>query len=119
MPVHDIAFKQPQDALVSALVLLTPDTLKAFVMETDASDFAVGAVCCCKPERIYSSTRWRLSHRLLSKRLCQWLEEFAKMDIDIRYKKGLENTVPDALSRRSDSRLWKKSTTNSMKRIGL
>ncbi|POW14066.1 hypothetical protein PSHT_07517 [Puccinia striiformis] len=153
-PVHDAAFRLLKEALVSTPVLLTPDTLKEFVMETDASDFAVGAVLLqngdddrlhpvafesrklnsaqinyLAQERellaiIHAWRKWHVyldgavettvvytdhaslvylkTQKLPSKRLCRWLEEFAEMDIDIRYKKGSENTVPDALSRRSD-----------------
>jgi transposase InsO family protein len=154
LPVHELAFLALKTALVSAPVLLMPDVLKAFVMETDASDFAVGAVLlqedsdlCLHPvayeskklnssqcnypaqERelfaiIHAYRKWSVyldgavattvcytdhaslqyfsTQRLPSKRLARWVEEFAEMDIEIRYKKGSENVVPDALSRRSD-----------------
>jgi hypothetical protein len=37
-----------------------------------------------------------------SKRVARWFEEFSEFDIKIRYRKGLEAIVPDALSRRPD-----------------
>ena len=37
-----------------------------------------------------------------SKRLARWIEEFQSYDLDIRYRKGKEAIVPDALSRRPD-----------------
>jgi hypothetical protein len=44
-----------------------------------------------------------LSTQLLpTKRLLCWIEEFAEMDIEIRYKKGLDNIFPDALLHRND-----------------
>jgi len=37
-----------------------------------------------------------------SKRLARWIDEFGEYSLDIRYKKGGENTIPDAISRRPD-----------------
>jgi hypothetical protein len=37
-----------------------------------------------------------------SKRLVRWIEEFQAWDLAIKYRKGSEATVPDALNRRSD-----------------
>jgi hypothetical protein len=50
----------------------------------------------------HASLQYFSTQRLPSQRLARWVEEFAEMDIEIRYKKGSENVVPDALSRRSD-----------------
>jgi transposase InsO family protein len=154
LPLHKAAFLKLKEVLVSAPVLLTPDQTKPFVIETDASDFAVGAVLLQKADdtllhpvayessKLNTSQRnypaqerellailhaWRKWHvyldgavettivytdhaslvyfftqKLPSKRLLRWIQEFSEMDIDVRYKKGSENIVPDALSRRSD-----------------
>ncbi|KAI7950619.1 hypothetical protein MJO29_009293 [Puccinia striiformis f. sp. tritici] len=145
-----------------APILPMPDALKKFVMETDASDFAVGAVLLqdgddlvlhpvtfesCKLNKaqinypaqerellaiIHAWRKWHvyldgavettvvytdhaslayLSTQLLPmKRLLRWIEEFAEMDIEVRYKKGTDNIVPDALSRRSDLALLEEVT---------
>ena len=37
-----------------------------------------------------------------SKRLARWIEEFQAYSLNIKYRKGSEAIVPDALSRRSD-----------------
>ena len=37
-----------------------------------------------------------------SKRLARWIDEFQGYDLDIRYRRGREAIVPDALSRRPD-----------------
>jgi hypothetical protein len=50
----------------------------------------------------HSSLVYLSSQKLPSKRLVHWLDEFSEMDIDVRYKKGADNVVPDALSQRSD-----------------
>ena len=37
-----------------------------------------------------------------SKRLARWVEEFQTYDLEIRYRKGTDAVVPDAISRRPD-----------------
>jgi hypothetical protein len=37
-----------------------------------------------------------------SKRVVRWFKEFSKFDIEIKYRKGLEAIVPDAILRRPD-----------------
>jgi hypothetical protein len=44
LPLHEAASVQLKQVLVLAPVLLTPDQTKPYCIETDASDYAVGAV---------------------------------------------------------------------------
>lgn len=43
-PVHEFAFISLKEKLISAPVLMAPNPSKPYIMETDSSDFAVGAV---------------------------------------------------------------------------
>jgi hypothetical protein len=44
LPTHEKVFLLLKDALVSAPILLMPNTAEPYVLETDASNFAVGEV---------------------------------------------------------------------------
>jgi hypothetical protein len=50
----------------------------------------------------HESLRYLQSTKTPSKRLARWISEFSEYDLDIRYRKGSEAIVPDALSRRPD-----------------
>ncbi|PLW25664.1 hypothetical protein PCASD_25334 [Puccinia coronata f. sp. avenae] len=50
----------------------------------------------------HASLKYLSTQQLPLKRICRWIEEFSKMDLEIRYKKGKDNVVPDALSRQGD-----------------
>ena len=149
-----IALEQLKRALTSEPVLLQPDTTRPFIIETDASEWAIGAVLLqqdaetgklhpvafdgrkLSPAEInypvhekellaikYALQTWRIyidnghttiiytDHESLkylatmrkpSKRLARWIEEFGEYDVDLRYRKGREQVVPDAISRRPD-----------------
>jgi len=45
----------------------------------------------------YMNTIWRPSRRL-----ARWIEEFQEWKLEIKYRRGSEATLPDALSRRPD-----------------
>ena len=149
-----LAFDALKQALMDGPVLLQPDTTLAFIIETDASEWAIGCVLkqrdpdtgtlhpvafdgrkLTPPEinypvhekellaikyalqiwRIYidnghttivytdhESLKYLATIRKPSKRLARWIEEFGEYDVDLRYRKGSEQIVPDALSRRPD-----------------
>ena len=148
------AFRRLKEYLTTEPVLLQPDTTRAFVIETDASEWAVGCVLLqldtisnkllpvaydgrkLTPAEInypvhekellaikYAVATWRVyidnnqqtivytDHESLkylatmrkpTKRLARWIEEFGEYDLDLRYRKGALQVVPDALSRRPD-----------------
>ena len=50
----------------------------------------------------HESLKYLATMRNPSKRLARWLEEFGEYALDIRYRKGQENMIPDAISRRPD-----------------
>ena len=58
----DLAFKELKDLVCKAPSLLLPDPSKPFEVETDASDYAIGAVLyqdgkpCCMPGRTSLNT---------------------------------------------------------------
>ncbi|XP_052194945.1 uncharacterized protein LOC127802887, partial [Diospyros lotus] len=80
-PACQNAFDKLKDALISAPIIQSPDWSLPFELMCDASDYAVGAVLGLrkdkKPHVIY----------------------YAKFNIEIRDKKGVENVVADHLSR--------------------
>jgi hypothetical protein len=145
------AFNELKKRLTSAPVLRIPDPDLPYQLETDASDFAVGAVLqqndgdgwkpvafhsrrlsnaeenypthekellaiisALKAFRIYLDGRpftvltdhASLQHfqdqPILSKRQARWLDLLQNFNMQIRYRKRKEHTVPDALSRRPD-----------------
>lgn len=147
------AFQELKDDLSRTPVLILPDPSKPFLVETDASEWAIGYVLyqldasnqyhpvafdgrkLQAAELNYSVhekellaikealRKWRnyvdnsttttvlTDHHSLqylktvktpSKRLARWVEEFQQFNLDIKYRKGSEAIVPDAISRRPD-----------------
>jgi transposase InsO family protein len=50
----------------------------------------------------HESLKYLNTTRTPSKRLARWIDEFSEFDLDIKYRKGSEAVVPDAISRRPD-----------------
>jgi hypothetical protein len=50
----------------------------------------------------HESLKYLQTMKTPSKRVARWFEEFSEFDIEIRYRRGSEAIVPDALSRRPD-----------------
>ena len=156
---EEAAFRKLKEEMESTQVLALPDVDKPFVIHTDASGYATGAVLqqdqgrglqpvaylsekMIQAERNYPTheqemlavvkacDHWRhllwgqevtvysdhasLKHffgqRQLSKRQARWLEQLAELDLTIKYIKGEENTVADALSRRSEMKSEEETT---------
>jgi hypothetical protein len=153
---HQLAFERLKQKLTRAPVLMQIDPSKSFTVETDASDFAIGAcllqisgddgklhpVAFCSRKlngaelnypvhekellsvkealRVWEhyldngreitiltdheSLKYLETIKRPSKRLVRWIEEFQGWNLKIKYRKGSEAVVPDALSRRPDYR---------------
>ncbi|KAG8497231.1 hypothetical protein CXB51_008425 [Gossypium anomalum] len=93
--------------LTNAPLLVLPDFDKTFEIECDASGIGIGAVLTQegKPvEFVIHSDHESLKHikgqHKLNKRHAKWVEFLESFPYVIRYKKGKENIVADALSRR-------------------
>jgi hypothetical protein len=50
----------------------------------------------------HESLQYLTTTKNYSKRLARWVEEFQMYDLEIKYRKGSEAVVPDAISRRPD-----------------
>jgi hypothetical protein len=50
----------------------------------------------------HESLKYLATTKTPSKRLARWIDEFSEYQLDIKYRKGSEAVVPDAISRRPD-----------------
>lgn len=50
----------------------------------------------------HESLKYLTTTKTPSKRLARWIDEFSEYQLDIKYRKGSEAIVPDAISRRPD-----------------
>jgi hypothetical protein len=147
------AFRKLKSLLVDAPVLMQPRREEPYIIETDASEWAIGYVLSQlgedgKPHPVaydgrkltgaelnypvhekellaikealrtwhnyiengtktlvltdHQGLQYLQSTRQYSKRLARWVEEFQDHSLDVRYRKGEEAVVPDAISRRPD-----------------
>ncbi|XP_058746143.1 uncharacterized protein LOC131619017 [Vicia villosa] len=85
-----VAFETIKKKLVSAPIVVAPDWSLPFEIMCDASDIAVGAVLGQRREKLLHDSK---------PRLLRWILLLQEFDVEIRDKKGCENTVADHLSR--------------------
>ncbi|KAF8053493.1 hypothetical protein N665_1411s0024 [Sinapis alba] len=88
-------FQKLKDSLTNAPVLVLPNFDKTFEIQCNASGTGIGAVLTQggKPVAFFSQTT-------LKKRHARWLEFVESFPYVIKYKKGKENIVAYALSKR-------------------
>ncbi|KAK1595931.1 hypothetical protein QYE76_007781 [Lolium multiflorum] len=116
------AFDELKKRLTEAPLLALPDFAKTFEIECDASGLGIGGVLMQngKPVAYYSekldgarlnypiydkelyalSLKYLKSQHNLNKRHAKWVEFIESFPYVIKYKKGKENVVADALSRK-------------------
>src|ERR1700694_4248190 len=150
---HQSAFEQLKRVLTEAPVLMQPRVDQPFIIETDASDAAIGGcllqydmdgklhpvayssmklspaqfkypvhekellaikealrVWACYVDNghevtiltDHESLKYMNTIKRPSKRLVRWIDEFQAWKLNIKYRRGSEAIVPDALSRRPD-----------------
>ncbi|XP_049353866.1 uncharacterized protein LOC125818385 [Solanum verrucosum] len=108
-------FEELKQALISAPVLAMPDYSKPFVVETDASRKGIGVVLMQQGHPIaYISRSLAPRHQAMSvydRELMALIFAVAGIpklmafDFSIEYKKGIDNKVVDALSRKPGAEL--------------
>ncbi|XP_027093589.2 uncharacterized protein [Coffea arabica] len=143
----DQAFQKLKEAMSTTPVLTLPDFTKPFVLETDASQAAIGAVLMQQGKAIaymsqvlgkknqtlsiyekellslitavqkwkhyllgghfviktdHESLKYLLDQKITTPLQQKWLAKLMGMDYEIQYKRGRENVVADALSRKAE-----------------
>ncbi|XP_024009447.1 uncharacterized protein LOC112084529 [Eutrema salsugineum] len=103
-PAQDAAFEAMKSRLTQAPVLALPDFDEMFEVECDASGVGIGAHYLLSKEFIIHTDHETLKHlrgqNALKRCHAKWLEFIETFPYVIKYKKGQENVVADALSRR-------------------
>ncbi|XP_026443844.1 uncharacterized protein LOC113343997 [Papaver somniferum] len=89
-----VAFDKLKKDVTTTRMLVLPDFNKPFELATDAFDTGVGAVLMQehKPIAFYKQR----AHSMLQQK---WLAKLLGYDYELKYKKGAENKVKDALSK--------------------
>ncbi|XP_075087857.1 uncharacterized protein LOC142169835 [Nicotiana tabacum] len=111
------AFEELKKKLVVAPIIAAPDWSLPFELMCDASDHTIGAMLGQRKDKIfysiyyasktlddaqlnYTTTEKYLFTKKESKaRLMRWVLLLKEFDVEIRYRKGIENQVTDHLSR--------------------
>uniref|UniRef100_A0A2N9I1L0 Reverse transcriptase n=1 Tax=Fagus sylvatica TaxID=28930 RepID=A0A2N9I1L0_FAGSY len=111
------AFEQLKQTMTQAPVLALPDFTKPFIVECDASGTGIGGVLMQnqKPIAFISQAlqgrnlamstydKEMLALKITTIAQQRWLSKLMGYDFVIEYKRGSENLVADALSRREDT----------------
>ncbi|XP_058724967.1 uncharacterized protein LOC131596352 [Vicia villosa] len=103
---YAVAFKTIKKKLVSAPIVVAPDWSLPFEIMCDASDIAMNYSTTEKEllAVVYAFDKFKqylLGSRDSKPRLLRWILFLQEFDVEIRDKKGCENTVADHLSRMS------------------
>jgi hypothetical protein len=124
------AFEQLKEVMCKALVFTTPDFTKTFIVECDASRNGIGVVLMQEGRPMdfesrplkgndlhkpiyekemmamvktdHDSLKYFLEQRLSSEEQQKWVTKILGYDFEILYKKGKQNVVADALSRKDE-----------------
>ncbi|KAL0402126.1 UNVERIFIED_CONTAM: Transposon Tf2-11 polyprotein [Sesamum latifolium] len=107
------SFDRLKRAMVTDPVLALPDMSKPFVVETDASDFALGGILmqdghpvAFESRKLKETDNTAVSHFMtqskLTSRQARWQELLSQFYFVLEYRAGSSNHVADALSRRAD-----------------
>ncbi|CAC5365028.1 unnamed protein product [Mytilus coruscus] len=92
------AFEQLKNALTSTPVLAYPLPNLPFILDTDASDKAVGAEFLLRTDN--AAVSWMKNLKKPTGQTARWLEELGTYNLTVTHRAGRKHSNTDALSRR-------------------